>query len=413
MTWWLLRMIEEQDHRDDEDRLIREGRTPAELIRPGEIEYKPCTYGGSRFQHELPMNVSALRQMSGHWSDILDAMAVMRGAYVEQRGEHVLELMDLWRVGQLASSLPWFFILRDGGTHAPPAYAAALAKITQGVGLWAQRVMVDWLAGTWTPEPLTPQAIYDSTDGNDTLIGEREVCSGPEKMMIRFFEVLVAGTPAGESPQIARLSSEAGRALLFGAHYANLKLLLWIHFLARRFVYADLAAAFGADHALSPQIAELLDATVEPADFFVVGPPDQAAVEPASRGIWFARLAGLVLPMAPDGSDAPLQISALAIGLALAQTSARPGVADEIARLHGLAPDRAEVAARAIATYARLDALLREIASTVEGGFRRSDPAAGPAEPFDAAARDRLLLTPPRAVLAQIAPESLAALCPP
>ena len=411
MTWWLLRMIEEQYHRDDEGRLIREGRTPPEHVRPGEIEYKPCTYSGSRFQHESPMNVSALRQMSAHWSDILDAMAVMRGAYTQQRGEHVPELMDLWRVGQLASSLPWFYLLRDGGAHSPPAYAAALAKITQGVGLWAQRVMVDWLAGTWTPVPLTPQAIYDSTDGNGTLIGETEVCSGPEKMMIRFFEVLVSGEPEGESPQIARLTSEAERAMLFGAHYANLKLLLWIHFLARRFVYADLAAAF-ADHELAPAIAELLDASVEPADFFVVGPPDQAAVAPASRGIWFARLAGLVLPMAPDGSDAPLQISALAIGLALAQTTARPGVADEIIRLHGIAPERAELAARAIATYARLDALLREIAATVEDGFRRSDPSASPAEPFDAAARDRLLLTPPRSVLARIAPESLAALCP-
>ncbi|MBA3464660.1 MAG: hypothetical protein H0T46_32305 [Deltaproteobacteria bacterium] len=101
------------------------------------------------------------------------------------------------------------------------------------------------------------------------------------------------------------------------------------------------------------------------------------------------------------------------IGLALAQTVAPPGTADEIIRLHGLAPDRAALAARAIATYARLDALLREIATTVEGGIRRSDPAAAPAQPFDAAARDRLLLTPPRSVLARIAPESLVALCPP
>lgn len=411
-TLWILRMIEEQFHRDDEDRLIREGRAPKELIRPGEIEYKTCTYPGSRFQHECPMNVSALRQMSAHWDDVLDALAVMRMAYTEQRGEHTPELMDLWRVGQLGSALPWFYILRGGGMPSP-AYAAGLAKITLGVGLWAQRLLVDWLAGAWTPVHLTPQAIYDSTEGNGTLIGESEVCSGPEKMMIRFFEVLVSGHPEDDNPPIARLTAETDRAMLFGAHYANFKLLLWIHFLARRFVYADLAAAFGAEHVLAPAIAGLAEGGCEPPDFFVVGPPDHAAVPPAQRGVWMGKLAALVLPIAPDRSDEALQAAALGIGLALAQPPAGEDIAEEVARVHGLAPEAAALAGRALATYARLDTLLREVATTVEEAFRRSDPTATPAPLVDRASRDRLLVTPPRAVLARIAPESLDRICPP
>lgn len=409
---WILRMIEEQAHRDDEDRLIREGRTPKAFIRPGEIEYKTCPYPGSRFQHECPMNVSALRQMSGHWDDILDALAVMRIAYVEQRGEHTPELMDLWRVGQLGSALPWFYILRGGGMPSP-AYAAALAKITLGVGLWAQRLLVDWLAGAWTPVALTPQAILESTEANGTLVGESEVCAGPDKMMLRFFEVLVSGHPEDDNPPIARLTAETDRAMLFGAHYANFKLLLWIHFLARRFVYADLAAAFGPDHVLAPALAELGAGRCEPPDFFVVGPPDHAAVPPAQRGVWMGKLAALVLPIAPDHSDEALQAAALGIGLALAQPPPAEDVAHEIARVHGLAPDKAALAGRAIATYARLDVLLREVATTVEVAFRRSDPAASAAPPVDRASRDRLLVAPPRAILARIAPESLERLCPP
>jgi hypothetical protein len=38
----VVRMVEEQFHRDDEDRPLREGRTPAEHLRPGDIEYKPA-----------------------------------------------------------------------------------------------------------------------------------------------------------------------------------------------------------------------------------------------------------------------------------------------------------------------------------------------------------------------------------
>lgn len=412
MTPWILRILEEQFHRDDDDRLIREGRAPKELIRPGEIEYKTCPYPGSRFQHECPMNVSALRQLSAHWDDVLDALAVMRGAYAEQRGEHAPALMDLWRVAQLGSALPWFYILRGGGMPSP-AYAAALAKVTLGVGLWAQRVLVDWLAGAWTPAPLTPRAILESTEANGTLLGETEVCSGPEKMMIRFFEVLVAGHPEGDAKVIARLTAEIDRVMLFGAHYASFKLLLWIHFLARRFVYADLAAAFGPDHVLAPALATLVDGGREPPDFFVVGPPDHAAVPPAQRGVWMGKLAALVLPIAPDRSDEALQARALAIGLSLARPPVGDDAASEVARLHGLAPAAAALAGRAIATYARLDALLRDVATTVEDALRRSDPTASPAPPIDRASRDRLLVTPPRAVLARVAPDSLDRLTPP
>src|SRR5688572_18472589 len=129
-------MIEEQFHRDDEARPLREGRTPAEHLREADIEYKPCPYAGSRREHALPMNVSALHQMSAHWDDILGAMVMMRDAYREIRGVTELDLMDAWRVSQLGSALPWWFVLGKGETS--PAFAAALAKAMQGVGLWAQ-----------------------------------------------------------------------------------------------------------------------------------------------------------------------------------------------------------------------------------------------------------------------------------
>lgn len=395
----ILRMIEEQSHRDAEGRLIREGRTPPQFVQPGEIEYKACPYSGARLGQ--PMNVSALRQMSAHWDDILAALAVVRVAYAEQRGAAMPAapaLLDLWRVGQLGSALPWFYLLRGDGETRAPVYAAALAKVTLGVGLWAQRLLVDQLSGAWTPIPLTPQAIYASTESNGTLLGETEVCSGPEKLMLRFFEVLVAGTPETTSPPIAALVLERERVMLFGAHYANFKLLLWIHFLARRFVYADLIAALGR----RPALVELFEGACEPPDFFTVGPPDPAAVAPAQRALWLGQLADLVVPMAPDGSDAVLHTQAIAIGLALGTAVADPAVAAELARRHGLAGPAAEVAARALAAYARLDAILGEVATTVEDAFRRADPDASPAFPISAAERDRLLVRPPRAILAAL-----------
>src|SRR5436190_15212127 len=52
---WVQRMIEERFHRDDEGRPLREGRTPAKYQRPGEIEYRPCPYAGSRQAAGRPM----------------------------------------------------------------------------------------------------------------------------------------------------------------------------------------------------------------------------------------------------------------------------------------------------------------------------------------------------------------------
>ncbi|CAN5901186.1 hypothetical protein BH11MYX2_BH11MYX2_39050 [soil metagenome] len=45
---WIVRMLEEQDHRDVEGRLLRESRAPAQFILPGEIEYKACPYARAR-----------------------------------------------------------------------------------------------------------------------------------------------------------------------------------------------------------------------------------------------------------------------------------------------------------------------------------------------------------------------------
>src|SRR5689334_968929 len=136
-------MVEEQFHRDSEDRPIRESRTPSHLLRDGEIELRPCPYTGSRFQNTRPMNASALRQTSAHWDEILDALAFLRVAYSDARGGYRADWLDIWRVGQLGSSLPWFFILRERATC--PAYLAALSKATLGVGIWGWRVFVKML----------------------------------------------------------------------------------------------------------------------------------------------------------------------------------------------------------------------------------------------------------------------------
>jgi hypothetical protein len=297
----VVRIVTERFHRDVEDRPLREGRTPPEYLREGDIEYKQCPYSGARHEHARLMNVSALRQTSAHWDEILDALAVLRSGYVAaRRGDYKPDVMDIWRVSQLGSALPWWFIVRG---EPVPAYAAALSKATLGVGIWAQQMLMQQVARGWQPPQLTADTMMQLVEESGTLIGRTEVCSGSEKMLIKFFEVYVDG-----STGTGALADKRDEVVRFGAHYAQLKLVMWLYYLARRYLYWDV----GGQAAM-----ELLESGVEPPDFFIAEPPNAATVPAMQRAAWFAQLSKLVVSFAPDGSDAAYPRTALQLGAAL------------------------------------------------------------------------------------------------
>ena len=361
MTLLVARMVEERFHRDTEDRPIREGRTPTEFLRAGEIEYRTCPYAGSRFQHKNPMNVSALRQMGAHWDELCDALAFLRAAHDEVLGVTQPQLMDVWRASQLGSALPWFFLFRD--SQIPP-YAAALAKATLGMGIWAQRELLQTIATARPAPELTPDSMLAMAEANGTLIGETEVCSGGDKMLLKFFEVLVGPKAPG------RFAAPRDEVLRFGAHYANFKLYIWLYYLARRFLLADAVAAHGS----SPEAAALLDASVEPSDFFRIEPANLAAVIPEQRMGWFRSLADLIVPFAPARTDLALRDLAFQLAAAMGKGS---GPAE---------------------TFAVLDELYGKVVATVEAGFRGS--VADIEVPADI--RDRLVASSPRQFFASL-----------
>lgn len=354
-------MVEERFHRDDDDRPLREGRTPDAYVRPGEIEYRACPYPGSRQGGQ--MNVSALRQTSAHWDDIVEALAFLRSAYAAARGSFGPDCMDVWRVSQLGSGLPWYFVLRG---DVLPAYAAALSKATLGTGILAQRLMHRMLTERWLPPPFTTEALVTLAEATGTLVGATEVCSAPEKMIARFIDALVRGEPRGT---LAPLVAERDRVLAFGASYGAFKLIVWLYYQARRFLFADLVAA-GVREA-----EPFLAASVEPPDFYVIEPPAPATVPPPVRAAWLGELANLIVPFAPDGSDRPLLAGARRLAMAMADDTPDP-------------------VARAARVFARLDAIYGEILVDVEAGLRGA-PWNGV---FDPGMRDRLIVTPARAL---------------
>ncbi len=387
-------MVQEQFHRDSEGRPIRESRTPPELLKEGEIELKPCPYAGSRHLHENPMNVSALRQMSAHWDELIDCIGFLREAYRGARGDYRADLMDIWRVGQMGSALPWFYILRLGETC--PAYAAALSKATLGVGIWGARVLIDQFALRTFENPGPPwtaQEIWQTSETNQTLIAEHEVCAASQAMMLKFYEPYVAATPVAHLGDVARLVPEQGELVRFTAHYLAFKQWIWIYWLARRWLVLELQAAVG----VQDEHAEHLDPDAEPPDFFVLQPQRPTEIPLAHRRHWFAQLAALVEPFCSDGSDAPYRAHAATLALIMSE---EPEDLERVAREVPQQPrDAARRIARAACMFAKLDALHGQVIATVEAGFRGEVSAT-----IDATVRDAVLRSSPRTLFARYAP---------
>jgi len=339
MSARVVRMVTESFHRDAEDRPLRESRTPAEYLKAGDIEHRKCPYHGGRQFHEKPMNVGALRQTSAHWDEIVGALATLRAGYVQVRhggalpepGElpgpgDGLDLVDLWRVSQLGSALPWWYILRD---QPLPGYAAALSKATLGVGIWAQQMLMRSLVGAWTEPVFTAANIMETVEETGTLIGAKEVCAGSDKMLTKFFETYLDNSP-GSGP----LVDVRDEVLRFGAHYANFKLSMWLYFLARRYLYWDLGGT-----------TDLLQRGAEPPDFFILEPPIAAQIPVEARKAWFTKLAALVIPFAGDDSDSTFSTCAQRVAAAMGERAA-PAT-----------------------TFAKLDQIFLEVVKQTEAGL--------------------------------------------
>jgi hypothetical protein len=394
-------MVQERFHRDTEGRPIRESRTPPELLKEGEIELKQCPYPGSRYLHAKPMNVSALRQMSAHWDELIDCIGLLREAYRSARGDYRADLMDIWRVGQMGSALPWFYILRLGETC--PAYAAALSKAALGVGIWGARVLVDQFALRTFENPGPPwtaQEIWQTSETNQTLIAESEVCAASQAMMLKFYEPYVSTTLVAHLGGVARLVPEQGELVRFAAHYIAFKQWLWLYGLARRWLVLELQAAVGeqAEH------AEHLDPDAEPPDFFVLQPQHPTELPLEHRRHWFAQLAALVEPFSPDGSDLPYRTHVAQLASIMSEEPAElERVALDVQQQQPACKAALRIA-RAACMFAKLDAVHGQVITTVEAGFRGDATAV-----IDATVRDAVLRSSPRALFARYAPSLAAA----
>lgn len=187
---------------DQEERQVGEGNVFPKMLRLDiPTDWRICQHAGSRYQDELPMNVTALKTMRKHWGQCMQALLPIRQAYLKrfpQVKETGWTVGDLQRLSTLVLTLPAYLQmkanspLKNGELHP---VLSNLFRITDGA-----RMALHYQLFMPVHEPTLPpdaamnaDELYQYAERNNLFLSDYGVCAGPRSMIEEFLRVLVDG----------------------------------------------------------------------------------------------------------------------------------------------------------------------------------------------------------------------------
>jgi hypothetical protein len=216
--------------RDADGRPLSEAKAGADRMAGVPFELRRCGYPGSRHHHAHPMNVSALRQVSAHWEDLLGALAYLHALHVRWAGMPPTRLVDIWRIGHMTSAIAEYAFARardpicDG---ALPGAIGAMYKVTLGVTSTCVRIWSD--GGCQFSDPSDAKLLAHYAEHHGQLIGPEQVCGGSDAMILELLEIAVRGGPVGRGGALAaNIVGDDAAFERFCAATAQLRLLRFV-----------------------------------------------------------------------------------------------------------------------------------------------------------------------------------------
>jgi hypothetical protein len=186
---------------DTDQRQVGEANVfPSGLRLDVPTEWRTCNLPGTRYQNEKPMNVTAMRVMRAHWSQMMATLLRVREAYLSRFPEaaQAITIGHLERLSVVVLALPTYQLMRrnncvaNGDLH--PALSS-LFRVTDGVRMTMHQML--FLPGaepTRAPsEAVTVDQIIDYAERNYSFHSEHGVCAGPSAMVRELIQVLLEG----------------------------------------------------------------------------------------------------------------------------------------------------------------------------------------------------------------------------
>jgi hypothetical protein len=198
--------------------------TPRTLFLDLPTQRRVCNYAGSRYQDDLPMNVTALKQMAKRWPELLSLTEQFREAVLARlpprdpaslrAGElHFLAVCQLAAVG---------YVLVRGVDPVPNGELdgglAAAFRLIDGVRLVTNDVLRLTAGQHGCDTPVTAQSVADYSERYSVYRGTYGVCAGPPALIDEYLRVLLgeASAPIQAEPTIAARLGDLQAAIDYG-----------------------------------------------------------------------------------------------------------------------------------------------------------------------------------------------------
>lgn len=186
---------------DGEGRQVGEGNVfPKALRLEVPTEWRTCPHAGSRYQHERPMNVTALKSMRAHWKPMMVALLRVREVYLRR----FPQAREQWTVGDLhclsafVLSISTYLTMRErdrianGDLHP---ILSCMYRVTDGVRMVMHHMLFSEDLEPALPlhAPMSAAELYAYAERNEIFISDHGVCAGPRAMIEEFLGVLLDG----------------------------------------------------------------------------------------------------------------------------------------------------------------------------------------------------------------------------
>lgn len=305
---------------------------------------RECHYAGSRYQVDVPMNVTALKHMTSRWPELLSLTEQFRAAFLARlpargtslrAGElHVLSVCCLGAVGYVLvrGEAPLENGQLDGGL-------AAMFRLIDGVRLVTTELMRQRPAEHTCELGVNARGIADHAERNGLYHGIHGVCAGPQALIDEYLRVLCgeARAPVEAEPSLASRLGDLEAALDYGLRAQRVEAIVRSFGSRQGLAYERWRAAFDTQAPLSG-LAERLAAPVDPARHPLLRTdyplPEQLQLELSISRWMFAYAARGLSGAEPAGAsiDAVLELDPAA------QARDRQRLAAFLARLPELEP---------------------------------------------------------------------------
>ncbi|MFT3693884.1 MAG: hypothetical protein QM831_12135 [Kofleriaceae bacterium] len=291
---------------DADGRQIGENNvTPRTLFLDLPTQRKLCGYPGSRYQHELPMNQTAMKHMSKRWPELmslteqfrlaLHQRLPLRAAPAFTAGElHWLAVCTLASVG---------YVMVRGNDPVPNGQLdgglAAMFRLIDGVRLVTNDLVRSDVDAKGCDVPVTAQSIAAYADRHDVYRGTHGVCAGPPALIDEYLRVLMGeeAAPIQIEPNVSERLGNIEAAIDYGLIGQRIESVVRYLGASEGLLHERLRAAV-ADHPASA-LKAAIDAPIDLAHYPQLRtdfPPDETFRRELDLSRWLWNRAGEALP---------------------------------------------------------------------------------------------------------------------